>query len=301
MAERLYRYGYASTHLTLAGLNTKWTWTNLHPEVRRRLIRMFDHAQDAGYPEVGIGEGARSTEVQRSTFLARHYVVPSGGCCSYQGKRYQLRSGMAHAAPPGSSVHEDGLLAGFALAADLVGWENHWFDKNCSRYGLKNFGGAVGPNVNGEEWHFQPVEFGNSRSTITAQIKAGGILTAYNLPGEPTPPTPPDPTPPPKGYTVLVTGDQIEAVEAPRWDARGYGPLVGQHGILFEGAAGKKMVLCGITVEGAASNTEVGYATAWQGTYPAPGHSFTNYKPGETETGMVLVPLAADGDRKSVV
>jgi len=293
MAERTYRFGYAGERCTLAQLNTKWTWTKLHPEVRRRLVRMFDHAQDAGYQDVGIGEGARSIEVQRATFLARHTVVASGGCCVYLGKHYQLRQGMAHAAPPGSSVHEEGLLNGYALAADLIGWENHWFDKNCNRYALKNFGGAVGPYVNGEEWHFQPQELGNSRSTIQAQIKAGAVLTVYNLPGEPTPPTVP-PTPP-KGYTVLATADQIVAVEAPRWDARGYGYLVGQHGIGFADGAGKKMVMCAITVIGNPKNTEAGYATAWSGLYPCPNHSFTNYNPGEIETGFVLSHLAPDG------
>ena len=141
MAERTYPFGYGTQRCTWPQLNTKWTWTHLHPEMRRRVLRMMDHAQDAGY-DVGIGEGARSTTTQRTTFLARHNVVSSGGCCHFEGKRYQLKKGLAHAAPPGSSVHEDGLLDGFALAVDMVGWENHWFDKNCTRYGLKNFGGV---------------------------------------------------------------------------------------------------------------------------------------------------------------
>lgn len=301
VAERTYKFGYPVNgvyrRLTLAEMGTKWTWTHLHPEMRRRIIGMMNAAQDAGH-DPGVGEGARSMETQRTTFLARHYVVASGGCCSYQGKRYQLRKGYAHAAPPGSSVHEDQLYDGFALAVDMTGWEDHWFDRNCQDFGLKNFGGAVGPNVNGEEWHHQPIEFGNSRSTIVAQIKAGARLQTWPLEHDtPTPPyQPPPPIEVPKGsYTVLATGDQIVAVEAPRWDARPFGFLVGQHGIGFEGGAGKKMVACHITLESYLGNTEQGYATAWSGLYPAPNHSFTNYNPGEWETGFVLVPLAPDG------
>jgi hypothetical protein len=192
-----YRFGYGSLRLALDQLEQRRTWADLHPEIRRRLIRMFDVARAEGH-DLGIGEGARDPARQEAEFFRRHVPVNTGGCCSYKGKRWALKAGMAPIAPPGNSNHEKGILDGYAMAADLVGWEDHWFDANCHRFGLKNFGGAIGPGVNGEEWHAQPVEFANSRSAVNAQVAAGLTLTAIPLPGDPlTPPTPepPDPLP----------------------------------------------------------------------------------------------------------
>lgn len=207
MATRTYLYGYPvngnETRVTLDELNKKWTWINFHPEMQRRIVAMMNASQDAGF-DAGVGQAARSTVTQEQAFYSRHNQVSSGGCCTYKGKRYQIKSGVAHAAAPGSSVHEDELYEGYALAIDMRGWESHWMDRNCARFGLKNFGGAYGPNVNGEEWHMQPIEFGNSRSTIVAQIRAGGRLMKFPLPGEapepdpaPIPPVTTDPLPPP--------------------------------------------------------------------------------------------------------
>jgi hypothetical protein len=182
-----YRFGYGSLRLSVDQLDERRTWNQLHPEIRRRLIRMFDTGIAEGH-DVGIGEGARDPVQQQAEFFRRHYQVATGGCCAYQGKRWALKTGMAPIAPPGNSNHEAGVLDGFALAADLVGWEDHWVDANCERFGLKNFGGAIGPGVNGEEWHVQPVEFANSRSAVNAQVAAGLTLTAIALPGDPTQP-----------------------------------------------------------------------------------------------------------------
>lgn len=227
-----YLYGYpkngVETRVTREQLDTKWTWRMLHPELQRRLLAMMHAAMVAGF-DCGIGEGARSTNSQTSTFLARHVAVPSGGCCSYKNQRFALKAGMAHAAPPGSSVHEDELYDGYALAVDMRGWENHWFDNNCSRFGLKNFGGKVGPNVNNEEWHFQPIEFGNSRSTIVAQIAQGVRLMRFPLPGEGFPPPviePPvivNPPPPPVEETEPMIVLIVTDVRAPyaRWKSNG--------------------------------------------------------------------------------
>ena len=74
--------------------------------------------------------------------------------------------------------------------------------------------------------------------------------------------------------------------------------MTGQHGIAFEGSVGKKMVFAAITLIPPADNKGAGYATAWQGTYPAPNHSFANYYPGMITTNTVMVPLAADGTFK---
>lgn len=128
----------------------------IHPEIRNRLIAMFDAAQASG-TDLGIGGGARSVKGQELVFLARHERVLFGGCCKYAGKRYRLRKGMAHAAPPESSYHEEGVVAGFAVAADLIG-DLDWMKKNCAKFGLKEFSLAKEP------WHVQPMEFPNSRS-----------------------------------------------------------------------------------------------------------------------------------------
>ena len=153
-----YLYGYRTPtdRLTLDELNKRWQWYMLHPEIRNRLIAMFDAAQRAG-TDLGIGGGARSIKTQETVFLARHERVLFGGCCKYQGKRYRLRKGMAHAAPPNLSYHEEGVVAGFAVAADLIG-DLDWMKKNCAKFGLKEFTSVKEP------WHVQPMEFPNSRS-----------------------------------------------------------------------------------------------------------------------------------------
>jgi len=183
-----YRWGYSTQRLTLAEMETRWTWINVHPEVRRRAVALMDASHAAGR-DLGIGEGARNTQAQLAEFLRRHREVSSGGCCRWDGKRWALKPGMAPIAPPGFSNHEDGVYEGDAIAIDFVGWEDHWFDANCEEFGIKNFGGAIGPGVNNEEWHGQPLEFPNSRSGVNAAIAAGQTLTAWSLPGAtPTPP-----------------------------------------------------------------------------------------------------------------
>jgi hypothetical protein len=195
---RTYRYGYNAyeTRLTEEQLLTRWGWRMVHPELRRRSLRMMQHAQDAG-TDLGIGSGARNPEDQLREALRRHDEVPCDGSVRidrrYNGKCYRLKPGMAPYAFPGSSNHETGILEGFALAIDYIGWENHWFDRNCERFGIKNFGGAVGLNVNGEEWHGQPLEFSNSRSAINREVANGRRLIAIPLPGDPTIPKPQPP------------------------------------------------------------------------------------------------------------
>lgn len=168
---RTYLYGYTTPpqRLTVDELNKRWQWYMIHPEIRNRLIAMFDAAQNVG-TDLGIGGGARSIKGQETLFFARHERVLFGGCCSYQGKRYKLRKGMAHAAPPNVSYHEEGVIAGFAVAADLIG-DLNWMKQNCAKYGLKEFSALKEP------WHVQPSEFPNSR----AQYK-GEPLTMWPRP-----------------------------------------------------------------------------------------------------------------------
>ena len=154
-----YLFGYSGGRLTLDEMATRQTWAMLHPEFRRRLMALFDAGRDVGR-DVGIGEGWRSSEQQERVFLQRHVQVASGGCCGFDGKRWQLRQGMAHAAPPFRSYHESvGMPSGlWALAADLVG-DVKWANANADRFGLRHFA-----QVNDEPWHHQPSEVPVSRS-----------------------------------------------------------------------------------------------------------------------------------------
>jgi hypothetical protein len=173
-----YPYGYTTPplQLTIPELETRITWRKLDPEFRRRLEAMFAAAHDAGV-SLGIGGGWRSSEVQRATFLARHVVVTSGGCCTYEGKRYALKPGVAHAAPPMSSYHESTQADGDALAADLIG-DLLWMNVHCGEFDLIHFGG-----VNREPWHVQPVEIPTGRPRYD-----GSELIPWVPPGVPVDP-----------------------------------------------------------------------------------------------------------------
>lgn len=187
---RTYRYGYGDERLTLDQLNTRWTWAVVHPEIRRRHIALFNYAQDNGH-DIGVGGGGRSTAAQEAEFYRRHTQVACPGQRLYKGKCYNLKAGMAPVAPPGSSNHEDDVYEGYAIAIDLVGWEDGWVQQIIHLFHLKTFKG-----VNLEPWHTQPVEFGNSRSAVNADIWSGKKLGTPALPGD-VAPTPPDPTPTP--------------------------------------------------------------------------------------------------------
>jgi hypothetical protein len=154
-----YLFGYSGGRLSLDEMATRQTWALLHPEFRRRLVHLFDLAQASG-SDLGIGEGWRSSDVQRRTFLARHAEVRSGGCCSYEGKRWALIPPNAHAAPPGLSFHETAITpsGNVGMAADLVG-DLAFGRAHAAEVGLVEFS-----QVNREPWHFQPAELPTSRS-----------------------------------------------------------------------------------------------------------------------------------------
>lgn len=182
VAETLYPYGYSDQKLTMAQTEAKLTVKNAHKEFWRRLKRMM---VDSG-GKIGVGTLWRSTDVQRSVFLDRHYVVPSGGCCLFEGRHYQLKKGVAHAAPPGRSFHE-AVFYGYAAACDVVG-DLAWMHANEAKYGLKDF-----RTVGNEPWHIQFAELPNS---VTAWIAAGRPTPKiWDLPGEPTIPHPPEKPP----------------------------------------------------------------------------------------------------------
>jgi peptidoglycan hydrolase-like protein with peptidoglycan-binding domain len=160
---RTYPFGYSSKRLSLQELETKSTWTMVHPEMRRRLVAMFDDAQNNG-KDLGIGTGGRTSAQQERMFRER-YVEDPNGKTRWDGKRWSKKPGVAAAAPPGRSYHEETDPQGFCFAADLVG-DLNWMNANCHRFGLKHFA-----NVNSEPWHVQPVELPNSRSGYKASVR----------------------------------------------------------------------------------------------------------------------------------
>jgi len=170
-------FGYATppAMLSVAVLESRATWARLDDEFADRLMAMFADAASKGV-RLGIGGGYRSSAVQRAVFLERHTVVASGGCCGFMGQRFALKPGNAHAAPPGSSYHEESQADGDALAADLIG-DLFWMNGNCHRFKLVHFGG-----VNREPWHVQPQEIPTGRPRYN-----GAELVPWRAPSNPAP------------------------------------------------------------------------------------------------------------------
>jgi hypothetical protein len=169
---KTYMFGYNNARLTLPQLESRESWMMLHPELRRRLVALFDASQKAGC-EVGLGGGGRSSQQQTILFKSRYKPVDCPGEVRWDGKCWKHVSG-ASAAPPGLSYHEETTGDGFALAADLVG-DLVWMNKNCSQFGLLHFG-----NVNKEPWHVQPVEVPKSR-----KLYSGQKLDVWPISGQP--------------------------------------------------------------------------------------------------------------------
>lgn len=170
---KTYMYGYSGDRLPLDVLETKWQWAMLHPELRRRLLALFD-ASILAECEVGFGGGARSSKGQETLFRARYTVCKCPGDVRWDGECWCKKPGMAPAAPPGLSYHEETTKDGFALAADLVG-DLGWMNRNCGRFGLLHFA-----DVNKEPWHVQPVEIPKSRKLYNDQK-----LAVWVFPGSP--------------------------------------------------------------------------------------------------------------------
>jgi hypothetical protein len=156
-----FRFEYGSKRLTAEQLERQPKWNRLHPEFRRRLMAMFIAAKAAGV-DLGIGSGWRSSERQRQVFLSRYVPSPTG-TINWDGKKWAKKKGVAAAAPPGLSYHEETDKDGFAFAADIVG-DIKWMNANCERFGLIHFA-----NVNREPWHVQPAELPRSRAQYRGQ------------------------------------------------------------------------------------------------------------------------------------
>ena len=147
-------YGWGGKRRSLASVKADPTFQKMDPNFRNRLIAMM-----RANPNVGIGEGIRSTEVQRRAFLNRHVQVSAGEDYNvkWDGKYWKRKAGQPPTAPPGRSYHEIGL------AADLQG-DLGWVTQNAKQFGLTEF------SFMGEPWHVQPDNVPNARS----QYKGGG-------------------------------------------------------------------------------------------------------------------------------
>lgn len=193
-----YRTGYGTTRRTLTELRAWTQFAKTHPETQRRLIALMDMSHRYGR-DVGIGGGFRSADSQLVLFLDRHYQVASGGCCAYNGRRYALKAGAAHAAPPGRSYHEE-CLNGFGLAVDLVGWEDGWAETQLASVGLRSFCNLTGAAK--ECWHVQPLEIPTSRYNYDPAVH---IVKVWPLPAA----TPPEPDYPKPTLKVGSTGGEV--------------------------------------------------------------------------------------------
>jgi hypothetical protein len=173
-----YVTGYNAQVRTLSELFAWSQWQGLDPEYQRRALRLMDDSIIAGHP-VGIGGTIRTIQQQTYLFISRHGQVSVGAphCSTYNGKYYQLHTGMAHAAPPGLSYHEPVTKAGKCLAVDFIG-DMAWLDNNCEKYGITW--------IKPEEWHGQPHEIPHSRGFYV--VATMDPLKSFALPGaKPTP------------------------------------------------------------------------------------------------------------------
>lgn len=214
-------FGYANPpkRLTLAQMENQATWKNIHPEIKRRILALLN---DCPY-DLGIGNSWRSSAQQKSTFLSRYTTSKvSNTSVTYNGKKYYLKPGMAPAAPPERSYHE-GTVDGYSVAVDFYNANPaiNWVKANCKRYGMKY---VMHGDKLIEPWHYQPVEFPDSRSTYNSN-PARYKLQTFKLPKEggggtaqPVEPKPPVsggkttlPAPPP---TLKVDSDNTDNV---RW------------------------------------------------------------------------------------
>lgn len=144
-----------------------------NPEFLRRVMAMMVDCPTS----LGIGESSRSSAQQEAVFRQRYvpYTVPPG--IFWDGAWWRKKNGVAAAAPPGRSYHEDDIPGG-SLAVDMIG-DLKWMKAACANYGLREFS-----QVNSEPWHVQPAEIPTARSAWD-----GTPIQYIPLPSDPKPPT----------------------------------------------------------------------------------------------------------------
>ena len=187
-------YSYRVEQITLAALDSKWTWSSVHPEHRRRVLAAwFSHPKtvkagvDAqGRPilhsPMGIGSGGRATgPAAVANFWSRNSRVwlPGRPSRNTPEGRAWLKPGMAPIAYPGSSLHEEDAIEGHGASIDQLGWQDGWFEANCRRFGIETFSA---PALGGEKWHTHFLGWPKSKSQFQAAYNGGRRLVLVPLP-----------------------------------------------------------------------------------------------------------------------
>lgn len=259
---RTYVYGYSGARLARWEIEVRNQ--NVDPEFLRRLFLLCDWLMDRGV-DYGFGGGWRSSEQQTTLFKSRHYQVPAGGCCSFEGKRWALRPGMAHAAPPYRSYHESTTPTGDALAYDMIG-DHTKANEVAGLFGLRHFA-----NINREPWHYQPVEVPNSRSQYSPSFHPLPVWSTSEV-----------------DMSKVIVHNPVRLVDTrvgkggPRF-AAGESRRVQAHGLTPDGAA----VMCNITV---INGDGAGFVTVYDGNGPLPEAAVVNWDNKDTDNGFFVVP-----------
>lgn len=185
MPDRTYLYGYgdgphgaSATRRTRAYIEEQPQFAKVHPVLMGRLFDLADLVIDAG-SDYGFGGGWRSSVGQKTLFTSRYTKVDTWTGLYWDGSPswpelagYYVHTSGAPSAPPGRSYHESTTGDGYALAVDMVG-DHRVGNPMAAGVGLRHFA-----TVNGEPWHYQPVEIPNARRSY------GGEFENVKLPEE---------------------------------------------------------------------------------------------------------------------
>lgn len=187
-------YSYTVQQLTLEQIDAKWTWTSVHPEMRRRVLAAwFSHpatvqsgpdaeGQPILHSPMGIGSGGRRTgPAEIANFWTRYsrYWLPTRPSRDTPEGRAWLKFGMAPLAYPGTSLHEEDSIEGKGAAIDMLGWQDGWFEANCRRFGIETFSAAA---LGSERWHTHFDGWPKSKSAFKSAYEAGRRLVLVALP-----------------------------------------------------------------------------------------------------------------------
>lgn len=277
-------YGASTTRRTREYILAQSQFQKIDPELMRRLFALADAVIAVG-SDYGFGSGWRSSQQQLNLFLSRYTKVATGGVYYDIAAPYQEYSGRyvhtsgAPSAPPGRSYHEsttkNGL--GYALAVDMVG-DHSRANVLAAAYGLRHFA-----DVNGEPWHYQPVEIPNARRNYVAHFENP---REWPLPGTPTPPTPA----PSEDDMTIHNPVRILDTRISGKAGTNQTFAVKPHSLTPAGSD----VILNLTALEAESGT---FFTLWSGDGVMPTASQINLAPGDAspKNSFTIVPLRADG------
>jgi hypothetical protein len=123
-------------------------------------------------PGIGVGEGYRSPEKQKTMFLERYFKTDKKTDTFWNDSYWEKKPGVPAAAPPGLSMHEIGLAADLTFATPA---DEAWLKANASKYGLEDF------SFMGEVWHVQSTAYPRSRKKYEAAGAPYGTSDAGDL------------------------------------------------------------------------------------------------------------------------